>query len=187
MLYHINSLFSLLKRPALAARVILYQRGCILSIGFRNPSSIGPLYNGGACFRVLWISNFGVHVLNSGYKSLRREMRRWKYIWIIPKRVCLNIFPNAAFYILLGGRATDRRSSDRPFNRPTYQRNPTEKYHGKKFSMMPSDRIENSARWHNLNRYFSLFFLEFVSATPKPTLAAAHGPLSCFSRSARCP
>ena len=29
-----------------------------------------------------------------------------------------------------GGRATDRRSSDRPFNRPTDQRNPTEKYHG---------------------------------------------------------
>ena len=30
-----------------------------------------------------------------------------------------------------GGRATDRHSSDRPFNRPTDQRNPTEKYHGK--------------------------------------------------------
>ena len=29
-----------------------------------------------------------------------------------------------------GGRATDRPSSDRPFNRPTDQRNPTEKYHG---------------------------------------------------------
>ena len=60
------------------------------------------------------------------------------------------------------GRATDRRSSDRPFNRPTDQRNPTENttasdrkiVHradsvpclGKKFSMMPSDRIDNSAR-----------------------------------------
>ena len=30
----------------------------------------------------------------------------------------------------VGCRATDRRSSDRPFNRPADQRNPTDKYHG---------------------------------------------------------
>ena len=36
-----------------------------------------------------------------------------------------------------GGRATDRISSNRPFNRPTDQRNPTEKYHG----IRPDDTI----------------------------------------------
>ena len=37
---------------------------------------------------------------------------------------------------------------------------------GKKFLMMPLDRIENSARWHNLNRFLSLFYFEFVSTQP---------------------
>ena len=88
-----------------------------------------------------------------------------------------------------GGRATERQSSGRPFNQPTESdrkrpRHPTEKVLqrddsfpclSKKFSMMPSDRIENSARWHNL-----LFLLQIFSLLFNWNLSAL-SPLTYYS------
>ena len=103
------------------------------------------------------------------------------------------------FFIIwpIGGRATDRRSSDRPTDRPKnttasdrkiVQRADWVPCLGKKFSMMPSDQIENSARWHKLNWFFFTFLLGICQhSAPYPTLAAALGPLACSSRSARPP
>jgi hypothetical protein len=48
---------------------------------------------------------------------------------------------------------------------------------GKKISIMPLDRIENSVRWHNLHIFSLTFLLEFVGARP----------LTYSSRSARSP
>ena len=54
-----------------------------------------------------------------------------------------------------GIRPKNTTASDRKI----VQRADSVPFLGKKFSKMPSDRIENSARWHNLNRFFFTFLL----------------------------
>ena len=90
-----------------------------------------------------------------------------------------------------GRRAMDRHSSDQPPTESDWKRplHPTEKVVqrddlvrclSKKFSIIPSDRIEKSARWHNL-LFFTYFFHFFSWNLP------ALSPLTYSSRSARPP
>ena len=101
-----------------------------------------------------------------------------------------------------GGRATDRHSSDRPFNRPTDQRNPIENGHGirpKKCcnrtirplasvkSFQWCHRTESKIRSDDTIDFFLKIFLNFYSwnlsalSPDQPTLAADLGPLVCSS------